>query len=250
MKILRIIYVVTIFILLAFQISFAEILTNDTIVSMVKAGLGESLIISKIKASQNQFDLSTDNILKLKKEGLSEKVIQAMVEASSVTNTGASGHKSVQVINPWVAYLGLPTSMTINSSSLYVKKDNKVVEMLPIVAEVQHSRAKHFIPYYFGPGDNWHYIRGEKSVTRLNDKKPVFYTKMNPSSFFLVKLLYKSGKDIRYVVSTGVVYKNTIPLEFNKKSDDFFELFPKEELSDGEYAVVSSMTFYDFGIGQ
>lgn len=245
----RSIILIIIMTLVATTYVFAEeILSNETVVSMVKAKFGETLIISKIKSSKNKFDVSTDAIIELKNQGVSEKIIQTMVEASSVTNTGASEQKSVQVVNPWAAYLGLPASMTISSSSLCLKKDNKVVEMPPIVAEVQHSMAKHFIPFYFGPGDNWHYIRGEKSVIRLNDKKPVFYTKMNPSSFLLVKLLYRSGKDIRYVVSTGGTYRNTIPLGFNKKSDDFFESFPKEELLDGEYAVVSSMTFYDFGI--
>jgi tetratricopeptide (TPR) repeat protein len=59
----------------------AEVLTNDTIVTMVKAGLGEELIISKIKITQAQFDLSTDGILKLKKEGVGNTIIKAMMEA-------------------------------------------------------------------------------------------------------------------------------------------------------------------------
>lgn len=247
-KRISVLLIVAAVLLMAVYVFAEEILTNETVVSMVKAKFGETLIISKIKSSKNKFDVSTDAIIELKNQGVSEKIIQTMVEVSSVTNSGISEQKAVQVVNPWAAYLGLPGTMTINSSSLYVKKGDKAVEMPPIVAEVQHSMAKHFIPFYFGPGDNWHYIRGEKSVIRLNDKKPVFYTKMNPSSFLLVKLLYRSGKDIRYVVSTGGTYRNTIPLGFNKKSDDFFELFPKEELLDGEYAVVSSMTFYDFGI--
>ncbi len=61
----------------------AEVLTNDTIVTMVKAGLGEELIVSKIKISQNQFDLSTSSILRMKTEGVSEKIITAMIEASA-----------------------------------------------------------------------------------------------------------------------------------------------------------------------
>ncbi len=61
----------------------AEVLTNDTIVTMVKAGLGEELIVSKIKISQNQFDLSTSSILRMKTEGVSEKIITAIIEASA-----------------------------------------------------------------------------------------------------------------------------------------------------------------------
>jgi len=59
----------------------AEVLTNDAIVTMVKAGLGEEVIISKIKISQAQFDLSTDGMLRLKKEGVGDPIIKAMMEA-------------------------------------------------------------------------------------------------------------------------------------------------------------------------
>ncbi len=60
----------------------AEVLTNDTIVSMVKAGLGDEVIVGKIRISQGQFDLSTERILHLKQEGVSEGVLKAMLEAS------------------------------------------------------------------------------------------------------------------------------------------------------------------------
>ena len=60
-----------------------EVLTNDAIITMVKAGLGDELIISKIKISQGQFALSTDDVLQLKKVGVSEAVIKAMIEASA-----------------------------------------------------------------------------------------------------------------------------------------------------------------------
>jgi tetratricopeptide (TPR) repeat protein len=61
----------------------AEILTNDAVVSMVKAGLGEEIILNKIKNSQAQFDLSAQGLVRLKESGVSEVVIKAMMEASA-----------------------------------------------------------------------------------------------------------------------------------------------------------------------
>jgi tetratricopeptide (TPR) repeat protein len=61
----------------------AEVLTNDAIVTMVKASLGEELIIGKIRISEPKYDLSTDTILKLKNDGVSEAIIKAMIEASA-----------------------------------------------------------------------------------------------------------------------------------------------------------------------
>ncbi|MBI5205221.1 MAG: tetratricopeptide repeat protein [Nitrospirae bacterium] len=79
----------TIMFLLVMTASSAEILTNQTVVSMVKAGLGEELVISKIKNSQNQFDVSITGILKLKEEGVSEDIITAMIDSAG--NSGKAG---------------------------------------------------------------------------------------------------------------------------------------------------------------
>jgi hypothetical protein len=229
----------------------AEVLTNDTVLTMVKAGLGEDLIISKVKSSQNQFDLSTAGILKLKGEGVSEKILQAMIETSAKgTPTGQepAGVTTAVPSGPfaWGIWQG-PVSVT-NASSLFVKLQDKVGEILPVGAQVQHSMAKHFIPFYFGPGDNWYYLRGPKSVVRINEKQPVFYTKMNPGSFLLVKLTYQAERDIRYVIGTGSAFKNTVPITINKQPNELFELAPNGALELGEYAFMSSGMFYDFGI--
>jgi len=74
------------FVIVAFLISgalAAETLTNDAVVAMVKAGLGEELIISKGKAAEGQYDLSVDGILMLKRDGVSEAIIKAMVDTSA-----------------------------------------------------------------------------------------------------------------------------------------------------------------------
>jgi hypothetical protein len=50
---------------------------------MVKSGLGDEVVVSKIKISQNQFDLSTQALLRLKEDGVSPAVIKAMVETAA-----------------------------------------------------------------------------------------------------------------------------------------------------------------------
>lgn len=61
----------------------AEILTNDAVVAMVKAGLGDEVIVGKIKTSQNRFDLSTLALVRLKEDGVGPGVIKAMVETAA-----------------------------------------------------------------------------------------------------------------------------------------------------------------------
>jgi hypothetical protein len=57
----------------------AEILTNESILSMVKAGLDESVILAKITATPARFDTRTEALIELKRAGVSDRVLTAMV---------------------------------------------------------------------------------------------------------------------------------------------------------------------------
>ena len=54
-------------------------LTNDAIMKMTKAGLGDDLILSSIKAQPGQFSTGADDLIALKTAGVSDKVIAAMM---------------------------------------------------------------------------------------------------------------------------------------------------------------------------
>lgn len=64
-----------------------SVLTNDGIIELAKAGLSESIILTKIKNSKSEFDTSSSAIVKLKESGLSDNIIMAMIEAKPRTNT-------------------------------------------------------------------------------------------------------------------------------------------------------------------
>jgi hypothetical protein len=56
-----------------------SLLTNASVVKLVKAGFKEKSIITIIGARPVKFDLSTDRLIELKRTGVSEKVILAMM---------------------------------------------------------------------------------------------------------------------------------------------------------------------------
>jgi hypothetical protein len=58
-----------------------KFLTNDDIVSMVKAGQDESTVLSAIQTQGTDFDVSAKALLQLKKSGVPKKVIDAMIGA-------------------------------------------------------------------------------------------------------------------------------------------------------------------------
>lgn len=73
--------IISIFVVLltSSNLTASEVLTNDHVTRMIKAGISENIIIKKIKSSPNQFKLSVDDLIKLKKLNISEKIIQAMI---------------------------------------------------------------------------------------------------------------------------------------------------------------------------
>jgi hypothetical protein len=58
----------------------SSILTNDDVVKMAKAGLGDDLVISKIRSSQCAFNLETDAIIALKEVGVSNAILGEMMQ--------------------------------------------------------------------------------------------------------------------------------------------------------------------------
>jgi hypothetical protein len=54
-------------------------ITNDSVIQMTKAGLGDALIIQSVNATPSKFATTTSDIIALKQAGVSERVIGAMV---------------------------------------------------------------------------------------------------------------------------------------------------------------------------
>jgi hypothetical protein len=74
-------------------------LTNDDVVTLAKAGLGEDTIIAAIQAQDSNFDISVPALLKLKQDGVTTQVLGAMVAAmgkqrpAAASQPGAAGRQ-------------------------------------------------------------------------------------------------------------------------------------------------------------
>jgi hypothetical protein len=79
-----------------------EPLTNETILKLVKAGIGEDTIVGMVNQQPGRYALSDDDIAALKKAGVSERVIAAMVikDGSSATAT-SKGTDGAAKKSPW-----------------------------------------------------------------------------------------------------------------------------------------------------
>ena len=102
-----------------------EPLTNDSIVKLFKAGLGEEVILGMVKLQPAKYSLTPKDLIELKDAGVSEKIIAAMLERAQA---GSAAKPQQQVAPPVSVPPGTP-----NEIGVYYKKNDKWEEMLPEV---------------------------------------------------------------------------------------------------------------------
>lgn len=100
-----------------------EVMTNDSVIKLVKAGLGEELIIQMINSQPGKYSLASDDVLALKRQGVSDKIIAAMLKRN-----GAGASSQPSGVGPEVSTSGYP-----NEIGVYWKKDKEWIEVLPEV---------------------------------------------------------------------------------------------------------------------
>ncbi len=64
-------------------------MTNQDVIRLVKAQVGDSLIISKIKQSKTKFDTSVDALVALKQAGVSDELVAVMMNPSAASPPAA-----------------------------------------------------------------------------------------------------------------------------------------------------------------
>lgn len=106
-----------------------DLMTNQTIIDLVKAKTSDSLIIALIQQSKaTKFDVTAGAILQLKHAGVSDAVIQAMMakESGQPMSSQAATSSSAAPSGAPVAPAGLPTEIGV-----YIRKGDQWVEVLP-----------------------------------------------------------------------------------------------------------------------
>ena len=78
--------------LVAQDTSNQEVLTNEAIVELVKAKVGEGVIAGLIRTQPTKFSLGKDAMIKLKQQGVPDKVLAAMVAKGSSPAPASAAH--------------------------------------------------------------------------------------------------------------------------------------------------------------
>jgi hypothetical protein len=231
-----------------------EVLTNDSVIQMIKAGLPEAVVIAKIKSTATKFDLKTDSLVSLKKAGVSDKVLEAMVAAGSgsAPTTGAMPAPPA----PAVAAGALK-----NTDVIYQLVGGKYVEMFATSANLETNMA-------FFQSKSEVVLEGRKAQYRTTEKQPVFLSTYSSTDAPLVRL--KPGDDhndrnlkigsgafmpFGGTQKMGVRNEDKIPVTIERDPRGFYKVTPSAALPPGEYGFILATGFgagsgkiYDFGV--
>ncbi len=237
-----------------------EVLTNQSVVEMVKAGLSERVIVAKIRTSPTNFDVRTDALIALKKNGVSEKVIEAIFFPSApATSAEPSPPPSAP---PAGSVAAVPPAMSPARArpTVFQVVAGKEVEMMAAGTELQKNRA----PY---TRSSELVLPGNKAKYRTPDRQPVFVITSEPNEMPLVRLepgqddrnlKIGSGSRVPYGGGSsrrGIRGEDMVDVDAERDSRGFYRIRPRAPLAPGEYGFVSTRgggsvggSVYDFGV--
>lgn len=231
-----------------------EVLTNDSVVQMIKAGLPESVVISKIRSTPTKFDLRTESLVSLKKSGVSDKVLEAMMTPGAP----AAGAQAAAAPPP----AGAPASGSLRDrDAIYQLIEDKYVELFPTSANLETNMA-------FFSSKSEVVLEGRKAKYRTADKQPVFLSTYGPTDAPLVKLKPGDSNDDRNLkISSGafmpfggtqkmgVRNEDKIATNIERDARGFYRVTPAAPLPPGEYGFILASGFgagvgriFDFGV--
>ncbi len=244
----------------------AETLTNDMVVSLVQAGLGDDAVIAKVKASAGHYALSTDDLIALKKRGVSGPVIAAMIESGA---QGAVSSKAVFSADS-------PDPMVPHPSGVYMATDARMVRIDPttsnqsktggilgyaftggiaslsikavipnITARVRTGRARPTFYFYFDEATRGLSQAGGASLWLSGPASAI----TSPNEFSLIRFDVKKDRRETRVGSmnlagakAGVMDKDRIPFDYEQVTPGVFKVTPSSDLPTGEYGFLYSVS--------
>src|ERR1044071_630887 len=256
-----------------------EVLTNEKVLTMVKASLPPSIIINKIHTSKTNFNTSTDELIRLQQARVPPEIMNAMVEASTVASstTSRTGAGDVSKADP-----NDPASAHEAGIYLLLERDGqrKMIQLEPTVSKQSKTGGIFASALTYGIAKMKYKasLSGDNASLQIDQPRPVFYfyfevkgaglsTSTNyatsPNEFALVQLNQKSNtREVTVMqanafgAQSGTMNKASRAFKFEKIAPGVYKVTPQVDLTDGEYGCYNAAgvgpsggaKIFDFGI--
>ena len=258
-----------------------EVMTNEEVISLSKAGLSPSIIVGKIRSGKTNFDLSTDSLIKLKQAGVSDDIVTVMLEAKS--------GRSMISDSPTMAGGGDPNDpMSKHSYGIYLYEvrgeQRKMTQLAPNVS-AQNRTGGTFassLTYGISKVKVKSNLPGRNASLQIKDTQPVFYFYLDvssgglntasgipstPNEFAMIRFNQRSdnrevtiGKANAFGAKGGLSDEYVVQFNAEDLGNGVFKVTPAAPLRTGEYgfyllnsgnsnaSAAVGAKFFDFGV--
>lgn len=247
-----------------------EVLTNETVTDMTKAGLSTAILVAKIRASRTDFDVSSDALIRLKQDGVDEDVIAAMIDAAGAAP--APGTRRRIALNraqpaPRAISWYPPTP---SESGIYFLKELGAEGQLVLVEPSIYTQSKstgawkQALTYGIAKVRYKTVLSGAHARLQITDRRPTFYfyfdvpnaglssansawgPATSANEFILARLdVKKSSRELEVGESGqytgqkyGVATKASRDFDYERLEPGVYKVTPKADLEDGEYCFL------------
>lgn len=260
---------ITLLLLLTCTICFSQqkdVLTNEQVVSLTKAGLSTSIILTTIQNSPAKFDVSANGMVALKKQGVSDAVIKAMIEKNAITPSGP-------VVKQPVNTKTLPQTdlNKLDPGIYYALADGKRTEQLEPNVFAQAKVGSGIVTgltYGLAKTKAKAVLSGIDANLKVTESNPSFYFifpkgnaseantfnlyggASSPNEFLLIKfkVVNTTKAKGREVVtgsfgtysgfSSGIDDQDKLPYKFTKLANGVYKIYFEQPVPPGEYAFI------------
>ncbi len=236
----------------------AETLTNADIIALRSAGLGDEIILAKMRATPGSYDTSTAQLIALKGKGVSATVIAAMIGAPQPSPSAVATPAMPSGIDDGATppapgiYLidetgGRRRFARIDATGANQAKSGGVLGYA-LTGGLASMSVKAVIP---GATARIHAATGEPVfMFRVDQSGSNIFTgplgtSVTPNDFSLVRLVAKEGRREARVGSmniggmkAGVMDKDRIAFRYDEVSRGAFRVTPTAPLAAGEYGFL------------
>lgn len=263
-----------------------QVMNNDSIIKMIKAGLSDDLIIATINAQSGTYSISADSLVALKVAGASDKLVAAIVVKASApvapAATAAASTTPAAAEDP-------NDPMTKHDIGVYIllkgpdgKQKMVFIDRAGEAGVKTANVAGMAFSYGIAKAKLKAEIPGPHAPTRTQDVRPVFYmyfpemsglgsfggTDMisSPNQFTLLSLEEKKERRETEIAKMGFASSNMgadekreIMFTSERIRSGMYKVTPKQDLKSGEYAFImatrgagsatgTTVVIYDFGV--
>ena len=241
-----------------------EVLTNQSVIALVKAGLDKSTVLATVNNAASKYDLSTAAIINLKKQGVSTEIINAMIAKGNkgpVASSGASESTGGTVFDK------------LDPGIYYSDADKKLIQLEPTVftsgktgsgigAALSYGIAKvkskailsgSNANLQIAPGATFYFVFPRNSggnIGNEGNQNSWVSSATSPNEFILIKFksINTSRSKSREVVtgsfgtysgfSSGIPDDNKAPFRFDKIASGVYKVYFETPLAPNEYAFI------------